>query len=293
MRVLTVDDTRTTRLIVRKCFEELGYTVLEAVHGQAALDTLAQQGPVDFMILDWNMPIMDGYTCLEEVRKRAEYNGIKIVVCTTVSQKTEVMRAIRAGANGYVLKPANAERLIEAVAKALGVSQLPKLKKDVAPAPSSDLAENAHIRAVTNTLRELFQGYMNQPVRIGEPKVNGGASLPLNGVSGVVTFSGGVDGQFVITFPVAVAQKCAQDYTREKLLPEVVVQETIRDIATIMMQRASTIGGTQNVKISSPTVVEGADYVIRPPGGSITTVVPCGCSHGDFAVHLSIADQAN
>ena len=77
MRVLTVDDTRTARLVVRKCFEELGYPVLEAPNGQAALDLLSTEGPVDVIVLDWHMPVMDGLTCLTEIRKNSAYDETK------------------------------------------------------------------------------------------------------------------------------------------------------------------------------------------------------------------------
>ena len=122
MKVLAVDDSMTARLIVKQCFEPLGHTVLEAEDGKLALEVLASDGAVDVVVLDWNMPVMDGLTCLTEIRKNASYKDVKVIMCTTEAEKGQIVKAIKSGANGYLLKPVMPDALKEGVMKALGVT---------------------------------------------------------------------------------------------------------------------------------------------------------------------------
>ncbi len=122
MKFLIVDDSMTARLIGRKTFESLGHTVLEASDGQEALTVLATQSPIDVIILDWNMPGMNGFTCLENIRKISALNRTKVVMCTTEAEKMSVIKALQAGANGYLLKPVLPDKLKQGVEKALGTS---------------------------------------------------------------------------------------------------------------------------------------------------------------------------
>ena len=96
MKILTVDDSATARLIVKRTFEPLGHEVLEAQDGAVALTMLEMQSPVDVVILGWNMPVMNGIDCLGEIRKNAEYKGVKVIMCTTEAEKPSIVRAIKA-----------------------------------------------------------------------------------------------------------------------------------------------------------------------------------------------------
>ncbi len=106
MKILLVDDSTTMRRIQKTQLNNLGIAdVVEAGDGQEGLKVLGDNMPVDFVLLDWNMPKMDGITMLKEVRKDAKYSAVKIIMCTSESEKTRVIEALKAGANQYMVKP--------------------------------------------------------------------------------------------------------------------------------------------------------------------------------------------
>ena len=106
MKVLIVDDSTTMRRIEKTQLSAMGITdFLEADNGQAGIEVLAANMPVDIVTLDINMPVMDGMTALRAIRANPTYNGVKIVMVTSESEKTKVVEAIQAGANNYVVKP--------------------------------------------------------------------------------------------------------------------------------------------------------------------------------------------
>jgi two-component system chemotaxis response regulator CheY len=116
MKVLLVDDSVTMRRIQRQQLSTIGVTeIFEAGNGKEAIEALAANWPIDLMMLDWNMPEMDGFTCLKHVRQNANYKGLKIVMCTSESEKSRVMEAIQAGANNYIVKPFTPEALREKI----------------------------------------------------------------------------------------------------------------------------------------------------------------------------------
>lgn len=122
MKILTIDDSLTARMIIKRTFESEGHEILEAPDGSVGLSVLQEQSPVDVVILDWNMPVMNGLECLTEMRKNADFKNVKVIMCTTEAEKSQVMTAIKAGANGYVLKPVDPDKLKQAVAKACGAN---------------------------------------------------------------------------------------------------------------------------------------------------------------------------
>ncbi len=103
---LVVDDSRVVRLVARRILQAHGFTVREAEHGAAALAACRQSLP-DAVLLDWNMPVMDGMTFLR--RLRATYGPERpiVVFCTTRSELNCVQAAIEAGAQEYIMKPFN------------------------------------------------------------------------------------------------------------------------------------------------------------------------------------------
>jgi two-component system chemotaxis response regulator CheY len=121
MKILSVDDSATARLIVKQTLEGEGHQVLEAPDGAVALSVLDAQPGIECVVLDWNMPVMNGIDCLKAIRKRPDLKNLKVVMCTTEAEKSSIMAAIKAGANGYVLKPVSAESLIGGVNKAMGL----------------------------------------------------------------------------------------------------------------------------------------------------------------------------
>ena len=114
MKMLLVDDSNTMRRIQKTQLSNLGVEeIVEAENGQDALEKLAANMPIDIVMLDWNMPIMDGFTCLENIRSNADYKGVKVIMCTSESEKEKVMQAIKAGANNYIVKPFTPDALKE------------------------------------------------------------------------------------------------------------------------------------------------------------------------------------
>lgn len=114
MKVLLVDDSATMRRIQKTQLANLGITdVLEAGNGEEALSQLANNMPVDAVLLDWNMPVMDGFTFLKKARSDGTFSSVKIVMCTSESEKSKVMEALKEGANNYIVKPFTPEVLKE------------------------------------------------------------------------------------------------------------------------------------------------------------------------------------
>jgi len=114
MRMLLVDDSVTMRRIQKTQITTLGVSdILEAGDGQEALGKLKSNMPIDMVLLDWNMPIMDGITFLRTVRADPAYKDVKIIMCTSESEKSRVVEALKAGANNYIVKPFTPEALKE------------------------------------------------------------------------------------------------------------------------------------------------------------------------------------
>ncbi|MEM1097332.1 MAG: response regulator [Planctomycetota bacterium] len=120
MKVLLVDDSKTMRNIQRGILGQLGYQeVEEAVDGQDALDKVEAFQP-DLILLDWNMPNMDGLTFAKQYRGAG--NRTPIIMVTTEAEKSRVVEAIKAGVNNYVVKPFTpnvlGERIQETISRA-------------------------------------------------------------------------------------------------------------------------------------------------------------------------------
>jgi two-component system, chemotaxis family, chemotaxis protein CheY len=109
MHAIVVDDSRATRMILRRLLNELEFEVVEAGDGQQALDVLAEVGPVDLALVDWNMPVMDGITFVRALRRDPAQDGCKVVMVTTESDVDRVVEALEAGANEYAMKPFDRE----------------------------------------------------------------------------------------------------------------------------------------------------------------------------------------
>lgn len=101
---LVVDDSRVLRRIARKMLEELGMAVDEAEDGRQALEKCKSSLP-DVVLLDWNMPVMNGYEFLVALRALPAGDGPRVVLCTTEKELTNIMKALEAGANEYIMKP--------------------------------------------------------------------------------------------------------------------------------------------------------------------------------------------
>jgi two-component system chemotaxis response regulator CheY len=119
MKVLTVDDFPTMRRIVKTLLRQLGYTnVSEAEDGQAALTKLKQE-KFDLVLLDWNMPRMTGLELLKAIRADDALREIPVVMITAEGRKEDVLEAVKAGVNNFIVKPFTAETLEEKLNKVL------------------------------------------------------------------------------------------------------------------------------------------------------------------------------
>jgi two-component system chemotaxis response regulator CheY len=93
--------------------KELGFEVFDAGDGREALDRLKQVGKVDLALVDWNMPVMNGFEFVCAVRNQAEYNDMRLMMVTTETEMNQVIKALEAGANEYVMKPFTKDIIIE------------------------------------------------------------------------------------------------------------------------------------------------------------------------------------
>jgi two-component system chemotaxis response regulator CheY len=105
MRALVVDDSRAIRSIVGRTVRELGFETFEAAHGVEALARLAEHGKVDLILVDWNMPEMNGFEFLCKARENMDWKDTVIMMVTTETEMCQMQRALEAGANEYVMKP--------------------------------------------------------------------------------------------------------------------------------------------------------------------------------------------
>uniref|UniRef100_A0A7V5XI70 Response regulator n=1 Tax=Thermodesulfobacterium geofontis TaxID=1295609 RepID=A0A7V5XI70_9BACT len=110
-KVLVVDDSRAIREIERKYLEELGFEVLEAENGEEAFKILEENSDVKLILLDWHMPVMNGYEFLLKLRANPNWSDIKVMMVTTENQQRSIIEAIMAGANEYLMKPFDKEML--------------------------------------------------------------------------------------------------------------------------------------------------------------------------------------
>lgn len=113
-KALVVDDSRTIRMILRRILAEIGYGVCEAGDGVEALKVMeVEKKQVSLVLADWNMPGMNGFELVKELRSQPDLNSIKIVMVTTESEIGHISAALEAGANEYVMKPFTREILRE------------------------------------------------------------------------------------------------------------------------------------------------------------------------------------
>lgn len=105
MRALVIDDSRTMRRIIGGILRPLGFDVVEAENGQDALDALEAGLDAELACVDWNMPVMDGLGFISAVRRERRWRDLTLVMVTTESEQSQIVRALAAGAHEYVIKP--------------------------------------------------------------------------------------------------------------------------------------------------------------------------------------------
>ncbi len=119
LKILAVDDSPTMRRIIINTLKRAGYgDVTEASDGKDALAKL-KVDKFNFVITDWNMPEMDGLTFVTNIRKTPEYKDLPILMVTTRSVKDDIIEAMKAGVNNYIVKPFTPETLKEKIENTL------------------------------------------------------------------------------------------------------------------------------------------------------------------------------
>lgn len=116
MKFLVVDDSPTMRRIVINALKSFGYAnVVEAGDGIEALDMLKKEGNIEFVVTDWNMPNMTGLELTQSIRGSAEFGNLPILMVTTRGLKQDIVDALKARVNNYVVKPFTPQVLKEKI----------------------------------------------------------------------------------------------------------------------------------------------------------------------------------
>jgi two-component system chemotaxis response regulator CheY len=116
---LIVDDSSVIRKVARRILEGLEFQIVEAENGEEAVESCSAQMP-DAILLDWNMPKMDGYDFLRALRRLPNGDRPKVVFCTTENDVAHIARALHAGANEYIMKPFDKD-IVEAKFQEVGL----------------------------------------------------------------------------------------------------------------------------------------------------------------------------
>lgn len=114
MNILVVDDSMIVRRVLKNILGRYfdAPTIHESENGQVAMEIMATKA-VDLMFLDWNMPVMDGEAVVNEVRANKEWDKTRIIMATTEGGKQQVMKMIKKGVNGYMVKPFQEENIFK------------------------------------------------------------------------------------------------------------------------------------------------------------------------------------
>jgi len=124
MKILVVDDSSTMRRIIVNTLSRLGYKdVVQGADGQEAWDALQANPDVEVVITDWNMPNMNGLELVKKIRAEDKYKLVPIIMVTTEGGKTEVITALKAGVNNYIVKPFTPQVLKEKLEGVLGKNE--------------------------------------------------------------------------------------------------------------------------------------------------------------------------
>jgi len=116
MKMLIVDDARAMRTFLTYIAREMSFATTEAGDGVEALKALVQNDPrepFDVVLVDWEMPRMNGLEFIQAVRRNTEFAGLKLLMITTLNSPDQVTKALASGANDYLMKPVDKDMLTE------------------------------------------------------------------------------------------------------------------------------------------------------------------------------------
>lgn len=124
LKLLVVDDSSTMRRIIKNTLNRLGYTdILEGENGAQGWEKMNENEDVNVLITDWNMPEMNGLELVKKVRADKKWEDVPIIMVTTEGGKGEVITALKAGVNNYIVKPFTPQVLKEKLEAVLGVNE--------------------------------------------------------------------------------------------------------------------------------------------------------------------------
>jgi len=113
MRALVIDDSKAMRALLGRLLGEIGFSVNEAGNGREGLQHLQAHGAPDVVLVDWNMPEMSGFEFVQAVRANRDYDAVRLIMVTTETEMTRVVKALGAGLDAYVMKPFTKEAVVE------------------------------------------------------------------------------------------------------------------------------------------------------------------------------------
>ena len=124
MKLLVVDDSSTMRRIIKNTLARLGHKdVLEGADGVEGWNQMNSNPDIDMLITDWNMPEMNGLELVKKVRADERFKDLPIIMVTTEGGKAEVITALKAGVNNYIVKPFTPQVLKEKLAAVMGIAE--------------------------------------------------------------------------------------------------------------------------------------------------------------------------
>jgi two-component system, chemotaxis family, chemotaxis protein CheY len=105
-KAVIVDDSKAIRMILSKTLEEVGFEVCQASNGEEALSVFEREnGAISLALVDWNMPLMNGLEFVKRLRSDPRYASVRLMMVTTETEVDQMVQALEAGANEYVMKP--------------------------------------------------------------------------------------------------------------------------------------------------------------------------------------------
>jgi two-component system, chemotaxis family, chemotaxis protein CheY len=123
MKILTIDDSVTVREVIRNAVEVLGYECIEAENGVVGLEAVSKNSKeIALILLDWNMPIMDGFAFLKTIKASSEHNHIPVTMVTSENEMSKIISAVGEGAKNYIIKPFTQDEIMKKILESLGVA---------------------------------------------------------------------------------------------------------------------------------------------------------------------------
>ncbi|MCK9329576.1 MAG: response regulator [Candidatus Cloacimonetes bacterium] len=140
MKLLTVDDSRMIRMIIINTIKSMGFETLEAPNADVALEILETESEnINLILLDWNMPGMNGFELLKIIKTTDKYKHIPVMMVTTEGERKNVIKAIQTGAENYLTKPFTPEDLSSKILECLGLADNYMLSQEDDELPSLDM----------------------------------------------------------------------------------------------------------------------------------------------------------